>query len=900
MQNPIPLEKDIIVIVPKNYTNTQKGSFFEKVCAEILKKQSYEILGLEVRRSGMEVDIEANHKPSGKKLYVECKFYNSKKIDANIVDLCYAQAFRSKQNSIALFSTTDLGKDAQTAYEDYFKNDTIDYSFYNKEEILSALEVSGTVKNINLLTLKSSITFASLLIHPEIPMTWLFQEVYEGTPLNLIAWAGNAKVDLERIREILNTESLFEGLNILQYAEETNHKVNKEESTYQKEIVSGIVLADDIMDYKPCQPKYFVGRDTIQKEVWDFLESVRNHKTDSRLLSLIGSSGNGKSSLVAYLSERFRNVKWKNKFYLYPVDVRSARGARFVSEAVVKAFNSAINDDFIKTDNEFVIENSSDITSGKNFKFCTEYLETNEKVIVIFFDQFEEVFMKEELFGLFRAFERFALDAAATKTNFVIGFSWRSGITLGEENPAYDMWNKLKDFRVDKKLVLFDIKDSSQMITTFEKDSVHKLSKSLRKRLIQQSQGLPWLLKKLCIHLFKKINDGISQEELLVSQFQIKTLFDEDLDRPDKERACLKYVAKNSPVDQYETTKEFGQQTVTNLISERLLIKTGEKISVYWDVFRDYLITDIAPVIPWSYMPASGINISLNILSSINSLDNASFSNLLKIGTYKSGTLTNIIMDLQSFSLIEKCKLGNYKLTHSIDDTAGVIRNHMKGHIVYSNALKILHEDMSDSMKEEDFVKLINNEYVNKDGKTPQGYSSRLTSWLQYAGLVSNGINKILLYKDDDYSPDFGNIEKRKSVFIGGGSPENCNTFIKELQVKKSMNQEEQNSLKARNTVTDLVTLGICTRKNNSEVILSRSVKEDSESEHILALSIIKTETINILNELILIHGLDKDLIGNDLELRIGKTWKESTRKRNINALIKYNDFARNYLNKPA
>jgi len=617
MQIPIPIEKDIIVSVPTSYSNTKKGSFFEKLCADILSKQSYEIIGLEVRKTGMEVDIEAIHKPSSKKLYVECKFYNSKKIDANIIDLCYAQAFRSKKDSIALFSTSPLGKDAQGAYQQYVE-EGIEYSFYDREEILNALEVSGKVKNINSIRLTSSVTHASLLIHPEIPMTWLFQEVYDGTPLNLIAWTGDSIINLERIREILNAESLFEGLNIIPYKKDENK--SREEITHQKEIVSGIVLADDIMDYKPCQPKYFVGRETIQKEVWDFLDSVRDHNTDSRLLSLIGSSGNGKSSLVAYLSERFRNVKWKNKFYLYPVDVRSARGARFVSEAVVKAFNAAINDKFIQLESSFIIENTSDITSGKKFQECTKYLEENQKVLVIFFDQFEEVFMKEELFGLFRAFERFALDTAAEKTNFVVGFSWRSGITLGEENPAYAMWNKLKDFRVDKKLVLFDIKDSSKMISTFEKDSGYKLSKSLRKRLIQQAQGLPWLLKKLCIHLFKKINDGISQEELLVSQFQIKTLFDEDLERPDKERACLKYVANNSPVDQYETTKEFGQQTVANLIAERLLIKTGEKISVYWDVFRDYLITDNAPIIPWSYMPSSSINMSLSLLSKIESL----------------------------------------------------------------------------------------------------------------------------------------------------------------------------------------------------------------------------------------------------------------------------------------
>ena len=80
MERVIPIENDILVIVPENYSNTKKGSFFEKLCADILRKQSYSIKEMEVRRTGMEIDITAEHTPSGSSVYVECKFYNSKNI----------------------------------------------------------------------------------------------------------------------------------------------------------------------------------------------------------------------------------------------------------------------------------------------------------------------------------------------------------------------------------------------------------------------------------------------------------------------------------------------------------------------------------------------------------------------------------------------------------------------------------------------------------------------------------------------------------------------------------------------------------------------------------------------------------------------------------------------------
>jgi len=897
MQRTIPIERDILVCVPEDYSKAQRGAFFERFCADILRKQSYEIIGIEVRKTGMEIDIQARHKPSGKDVYVECKFYNSKKIDANIVDLCFSQAVRAKAKSIALFSTAALSKDAKGAYQDYLEMDDCDYSFYGGDEIIDALEACGKVKSFDSLELPANITHASLLAHPELPFTWLFQEVLDGTANNLIAYSYGAEVDCERIRDVLDSDGLFENINVKEFNSPSSEYVHIEKNERAREVVSSIVVADDIMDYKPCRPADFVGRDAIQKEIWDYLESVREKKTDTRILSLTGSSGNGKSSLVAFLSERFRNVKWKNKFYLFPVDVRSARGARFVSEAVVKAFKSAIKDSFIVTDGDFTIENVSDITSGANFKQCSKFLETNNKVIVIFFDQFEEVFMKEELFSLFRAFERFAIDVSSENTNLVVGFSWRSGITLGDENPAYSMWNRLRDFRIDKKLTQFDIKDSSKLISTFEKDAGIKLNKSLRARLIQQSQGYPWLLKKLCIHLFKKIRDGVSQEQLLITQLQIKSLFDEDLERPDKETACLRYVAKYSPVDQYEATKEFGPQTISNLLADRLFIKTGEKISVYWDVFRDYLITDEAPVIPWSYMPAASLSMSLSMLNTIDNLADTSFSNLQSNTAYKKGTLINIIMDLQSFSLIEKDDEETYKLSCDKDQVPEVVRSHFIGHIVYVKALNLLVDITPDTILIEEFSDIVSSIYANKDGKTPKGYAAKLIAWLQYAGLISKGANKIRVYRDADYSPEFGNSGVKSYLFLAATTPEKSNALIRKLKIQKKISQDEQDSLKARNAVLDLISLGICKRNEDSSVMLSKSVKDTLEPEHTLALAVAKVESILILKELIKTNGLDREILANKLRDSLGKSWKDSSSKRYLNGMLKYIEYSDAYLN---
>ncbi|MGE9818261.1 MULTISPECIES: nSTAND1 domain-containing NTPase [Acinetobacter calcoaceticus/baumannii complex] len=897
MSTILPLEKNIIVSVPHEYTTPQKGAYFEKLCAQILRKQSYEITGYEVRRTGMEIDLEAIHKPSQKTVYIECKFFNDKSsIDSKIVDLCFAQSFRGEFDKIALFSTVKLGKDAQGTYDNYLKRG-IDFSYYDSEEILSALEVSGQVPNIDTIRFNSNVTSATLLIHPELVPVWLLQESENGSPTGLIAYVSpDNEVSLERIRQILDNEGKLEELDIKLFEQKiTLPQTELSTPSTTREVVSGIVLADDIMDPKPCRPKDFIGRDDIQKEIWDFLESVRTQETDSRILALTGLSGNGKSSLVANLSDRFTNKKWKNKLYLYPVDVRSARGSRFVAEAVGKAFNTAVSHGFIESDTSFTIENIDEITGGKAFQEYAQFLEKNNKVMVIFFDQFEEVFMKEELFSLFRAFRRFALDISAEKTNVVVGFSWRTGIFLGNDNPAYGLWYDLRDHRTERKLKTFDVKDSNKMISSFEIEAEINLTKPLKARLIQQAQGFPWFLKKLCIHLFKKIKEGISQEELLISQMQIKNLFDEDLERPSGEVECLKFVAKKSPVDRYEATREFGENTVSRLIADRLLIKTGEKISVYWDVFRDYLITNETPVISWAFMPNYRANMSLKFVELIKD-QAASIDELVEKTTYSRGTIQNILIDLLSFALVVKTKDDKYKLNCEIDEIPLKVRNQMLGHFIYQEALAACKNNEESIILIEDMSLIINKAYASDEGKTVGRYVAKILSWLRFAGLMSQLQDKVRVYDAESYSPDFGEItggSRKTSLFLAASSFEKAAILLDKIILHKPIDLAESG---IRNVIADLVALGICRRVSNNRIELTKPSNPEVSVEKQLANKVLEANTIILLEKLISLYGEELNVLVEKMSVELGKNWKQTSGQRYINALLRYRNLARSNL----
>ncbi|MGG6196214.1 restriction endonuclease [Pantoea allii] len=908
MSRPLPLSKDLIVCVPKSYSTTQRGKFFENFCADILRRQSYRIDGMEVRRTGMEVDIEATHTPSNEKLYVECKFMQQR-IDSSIIDLAFSQSFRMKVKKIALFSTSDLGKDAQSTLDFFKLDERVDYSFFDKKEILLSILATGKVMDIRSDDIPAKYTSASLLVHPEIEMTWLLQESENGSPIRLVPFLFDRNTNaptVSRLTEIIKEQGLFEGLEVSDYLVFSEPKKNFSSAlisdAYEREVVSEIILADDFMDYKPCQPKDFVGRDSIQKEIWDYLEGVRNDNSQSRILSLIGSSGNGKSSLIARLSSRFKNQKWKNKFFLFPVDVRSARGGRFVAEAVAKAFKTAIKEGFIDYDKTFLIESVTDIVSSESVQECLAYLSKQGKVMTIFFDQFEEVFMKEELFGLFKEFERFALDVSSLKDNLVVGFSWRTGITLGDENPAYSMWNKLKDYRIEKKLEPFNLKDSSKLINSFESNTNLKLNKPLRTRLVQQSQGYPWLLKKLSIHVFKKLLGGISQDHMLVNQLQISNLFDEDLDRPEKQNACLRFIAKNSPVSQYEATKEFGSDTVLDLISDRMLIKTGEKLSVYWDVFRDFLKGNALPVIPWSYMPSTSPKMIYLIMEIVNSHKNISIEDIYKNMEYSRGTLSNIIMDLQYFFLIERDGEGNVVCRNNITNVPDYLRGHFKSHSVFLDLLNSVLDLELKRINIEKYETIISRTYQNSDGGYPKSYKSRMLGWLQYTGLISIVGKSIVLYEGDLFSPSFGIIDldkrgvlnRRGSLFLAATTPEKTLKVAEYLHANKVMSYAYIQEFKHRNAVQDLISLGYCVRKND-ELFLNQKIEvilKDTTVEHCLARLVSESPTIKILNSYIYKFGEDdKMTMGIALAKELERSWTHASTMRYVYALLKYRNF---------
>ncbi len=158
--------------------------------------------------------------------------------------------------------------------------------------------------------------------------------------------------------------------------------------------------------------------------------------------------------------------------------------------------------------------------------------------MLVFFDQFENVFKDPELT---REFRDLALAATDRQSGLVVGFAWKTDYVDWTENHPY----QLRDDEIRGRASVLTLdpleaRDVEVILKRLEKAVDQKLSREIRQRLREYSQGLPWLLKKLSGHLIGELRSGSTQEQLVNEGLNVQSLFEGDLAslNPQKLRRC--------------------------------------------------------------------------------------------------------------------------------------------------------------------------------------------------------------------------------------------------------------------------------------------------------------------------------------------------------------------------
>lgn len=668
------MKSEIKIILDETASNKAKGNCFEALIRNLLTLHHYDIRG-NINFSGMEIDLVAEHKHNKESLYVECKAKEKVSSD-ELSKFAFNVSFK-KIDKGYFFRTQELESQAGALLREIKEREEYkNLTFFEPNDIIQMLSDSKMV--FEPLSALVNYTISKKILAVTYLGDFFVYLINESNalPTKFIIVDGNQNdksVDEEQI-QILK-KRIDEITNLELITNYSNYTTKEDNKTIELSIeaISEVQESENWYDYLPASSNknHFVGRDDIRTNILSFFKEAREGKSEKRIFYLNGKSGWGKSSLVLELKGRCTNKHYKNNFFALAIDTRSATSDNFVALSFKKLINQAIEQKFIKSDifqKNIAFTSTVDLLSSESVISLLEKLKIENKFLVLIFDQFEDVFRKKDFF---KTFYKFLTDVTDKKPNLIIGFSWKSDFFIQSDDPSYHIWQQAKEQAREFTINEFGEKEIDGIIKQLE-GSVGDLDKGIKDRIKESSQGLPWLTKKLCIHIFDQIQSGLAKENLIESNLNILDLFKKDEERLSaNELKAIKLIAKKAYDGNFFDETEVGDiidgNTISSLLHKRLIIRSGANYNIYWDIYRDYLVTGNIPPIGESYLLRQGVNLCLEVFLLFAFDTKYSIDGLLT--KHPKGitqeTLYNILIELRNLGIVQKSE-ENYFINKDI------------------------------------------------------------------------------------------------------------------------------------------------------------------------------------------------------------------------------------------
>lgn len=874
-----------------------KGDLLEVLSKELLNSQNYDVTE-EIRVVGAELDLLCTHRVSKKIIYVECKA-KKEKISAPIMRQLVGSVASYDYSEGWLISTSELGKDAKGFAEMWSKKpieESSKMSFYHPELIINSLISSNLIisppklKAQELVGESENLGNWTLLIS-EYGKYWTVFTLQGGAPFGVLiycAHTGKHIQDETTIDNLSKLETTITEYNL------TIGIAKKEVSLKFKSIklpnVVEVQVGDSWDDYRPARPTDFIGRDDLQKDILNFLNQAREKKSGTRIFAITGNSGLGKSSLIAKVRDRSRNIHYKKKYFTFAVDIRGAKTPTYITASLMQCFQEAQKAGFGKKIALQLTDPASPIESESIEKFLDSVQEKNQ-VICLIFDQFEELYSKTELFGVFHAANDLMKDVAAFKGNFILGFAWKTDSTTQQDHPAYHIWHELSNYRKLFKLSVFNNGEITKSISAFEKEVHLKLNNEIKHQVTNSCQGFPWLLKKLCINIYESLKKGKSAESVLFN-LDVRKLFEDDIaNLLPAEHTCLKLIAQKAPAEWNEIIEISGVPTLRGLINKRLVVRSGDRLNIYWDIFKDYLLTGNIPVVPFNYIPTTDITSMLKVMNALTPKNYITSNELSDITRLNERTIGNIGADLIMFGMAERDGT-SLKCQHTGDESKSewvleILRDKLNKHSLKLNLYKEYPgKTISKKQILTSFKKCMPT--ANFGEKTWTIYSNRLTNYLIDCGFLTPAGKDLVV--QDLGSPM---IERKKKsrrgrqtggLFTAPTSPSNTCQLVEFLKIKNEVEQIKDAGLK--NALSILLRFEIVSIIE-AKVVLNNKVIEKYGGIKETVWGIAKNEKsivkcLEILNLDSNVKGID---LGNQINVFFDLNWTQASMRRSGNAL---------------
>ena len=490
-------------------------------------------------------------------------------------------------------------------------------------------------------------------------------------------------------------------------------------------------------DYKlPASPEYFIGRESNLEIFFEYINQYKTRRTKISILQILSKSGVGKTSFILK-TESLINSTDDFSIVIDIRDLNSTLDLIKITQKYVKKLNNELKLNFelpltFKRCNEFFIDSN-------------KILKEHKRYTIINLDQFESIIFKtgesEVIFDFF-----FSIVNQCSQYYLVI--TRKSDLIVSLDEKVNINLEKLNNHSYSILLPDFNKEDSIEMISKLHDYFKRNVNSELTQAILERSNGFPWLHKRICYHVLRLYNKGMSQDNIIKSGLSIEDLFKEELEQLDElDKDFLKKVVQYLPanlndLDEIFEDDEHFKKRIRKLRNFRIIRLKGNTLDTYNDFFKEYIINGKVPL-KKKYILKIGPGAIEKWFSIIVNKGYMNIDMILQNETIKKGTLYNNLAEMKNLELIEYYK---GKIVVNMDAEISLKKDKFKTFL----KSKLLENDLFNgkngiidkaSRKQEldlnDIVNILHEMFpvVDREKDTWKNYAKTIIRWLLYCDI---------------------------------------------------------------------------------------------------------------------------------------------------------------------
>lgn len=372
-------------------------------------------------------------------------------------------------------------------------------------------------------------------------------------------------------------------------------------------------------------------------------------------------------------------------------------------------------------------------------------------------------------------------------------------------------------------------------------------------------------------------------------ELDIKSLFNSDVESLSQpELTCLKIIASKAPADWSEIIEISGVSTLNSLIHRRLVVRSGDRLNIYWDIFRDYLITGSTPVIPFKYIPTTDFTSFMKVASELNRTSYVSFQTLGDLTNLSERTILNIGADLVMFGVAER-KNFELKLSPEIESANEFnVLTRLRG-IFCNHSVKIdLYKQYAGSTVDQETIFKVLKASLPKakyNEKTWNTYAARLAKFLVLTGFLHQAGSKWIVKDLNSPIENRNNLVRHRKggdVFSALSSPYSVCEALNFLINNPGINVKNVQQAGHRNALATLTRFGLTTNQRGFIFINNALVnKSGGITEAIWTAAKNEPTLIKCVELLKKSHSSTAYELGKYISDLFRMNWKEASIQRN-------------------